>query len=223
MSGVILSVSYPALSKIQDDECRLIEAYKKIARLSAFIIFPLMIGLSSLAEPIIMLLLGEKWQGMIILLQILCFSYVWDTFNACNMNLLQLKGHSGFYLKLEIIKKIVGIAVLIVTLPMGIKAMCLGKVILSLIYIPINTYYSGRLFSYGMFAQLRDLMPVFLHAAIMGGIIYVCVGLFPSLWLKLILGCIIGVVYYIGVAYCFKLPELKELYSLCVNFILRNK
>lgn len=222
MSGVILSVSYPALSKIQDDECRLIEAYKKIARLSAFIIFPLMIGLSSLANPLVLLLLGEKWEGMIILLQILCFSYIWDTFNACNMNLLQLKGYSGFYLKLEIIKKLIGIVVLIATLPMGVKAMCLGKVILSLIYIPINTYYSGRLFNYGMYAQLKDLMPIFMHAAIMGVIIYVIIGFLPSLWLKLLLGFIIGVVYYIGVAYCFNMSELKELYRLCMNFIMRK-
>jgi O-antigen/teichoic acid export membrane protein len=219
MSGVILSVSYPSLAKIQDDNVRLIEAYKKISKLSSFIIFPLMIGLASLSDPLIRLLLGEKWEGVIVLLQILCFSYIWDPFNACNMNLLQLKGYSGLYLKLEIIKKILGFSVLAITLPFGVKAMCVGKVCLSLISIPINSYYAGKLFNYGLLAQLKDLIPIFLHALIMGIVVMICTGFCSMLLVKLWIGLIIGLVYYICGAYIFKFAELVDLYHLVMNFI----
>lgn len=223
ISGVILSVSYPALAKIQDDEARLIDAYKRIFRLSSFIIFPLMIGLASLADPVIRLLLGEKWEGVITLLQILCFSYLWDSFNSCNMNLLQIKGASGKYLKLELIKKILGIIVLVVTLPMGIREMCIGKVVLSLMSIPLNTYYSGRFYHYGLLSQLRDICPILIHALIMGGIVLISINIICSLWLKLVFGFVIGVVYYIGVAFLLKMPELRELMALCRGLICPKK
>ena len=222
MSGVILSVSYPSLAKIQDDNQRMIEAYKKILKLSSFIIFPLMIGLASLADPLVRLLLGEKWEGVIILLQIICFSYVWDSFNACNMNLLQLKGYSGYYLKLEIIKKILGLAILLATLPLGIEAMCIGKVVLTLLSIPLNTYYAGRLFNYGFVAQLKDVLPFVFHASVMGGIVLFVICWFPSLLIKLMVGFIIGLVYYIGAAYIFKFTELIELYRLVFNFMKKD-
>jgi O-antigen/teichoic acid export membrane protein len=219
MSGVILSVSYPSLAKIQDDNVRLIEAYKKISKLSSFIIFPLMIGLAALSDPLIRLLLGEKWEGVIILLQILCFSYIWDPFNSCNMNLLQLKGYSALYLKLEIIKKVLGLAVLVATLPFGIKAMCVGKVFLSLISLPLNTHYAGKLYNYGLLPQLKDLIPLFLHALMMGAIILTAVYFVPILWLKLVIGFIVGVVYYISVAIFFKMPEYLEIFELIQNFV----
>jgi len=223
ISGVILSVSYPALAKIQDDEARLIDAYKRIFRLSSFIIFPLMIGLASLSDPLIRLLLGDKWEGVIILLQILCFSYVWDALNACNMNLLQLKGYSGIYLKLEIIKKILGVIALVVTVPMGVTEMCIGKVCLSLISIPLNTYYSGKFYNYGLLAQLKDLLPILIHALIMGGIILLILGFISSMWLKLIIGFIIGLIYYVGGAFMLNMSELHQILNLVKDFMVSKK
>lgn len=223
MSGVILSVSYPSLAKIQDDNVRLIEAYKKISKLSSFIIFPLMIGLASLSDPLIRLLLGEKWEGVILLLQILCFSYIWDPFNSCNMNLLQLKGYSGLYLKLEITKKVLGLIVLVTTLPFGVKAMCIGKVCLSLLSIPINTYYAGKLFNYGLLAQLKDLMPIFIHSMIMGIMILIPVYYIGALWMKLIIGFLVGIVYYIAGAVLLKMPELFEIFTLIRRFISASR
>ena len=219
ISGVILNVTYPALAKIQDDNERLMEAYRKINKLSAFIIFPLMVGLAAVSEPLINTLLGEKWIGVVPLLQILCFSYIWDTFNSCNMNLLQLKGYSEKYLKLEAIKKVLGLIVLVVSLPMGITAMCIGKVILSLIYIPINTFYSGKMFKYGLFRQIHDIAPILLHSLVMGVIVLLSIYLFPQPWSKLLFGFVVGAFYYIGGAALFKFPELKELYGLVGNFM----
>lgn len=222
ISGVMLSVSYPALAKMQDDDERLMMAYKKIFKLSSFIIFPSMIGLASLSDPLIRLLLGDKWEGVIILLQILCFSYVWDAFNACNMNLLQLKGYSGRYLKLEIAKKILGIIMLVITVPMGLTEMCIGRVCLSLISIPLNTYYSGKFYNYGLLAQLKDLSPVLILSLIMGGVVWVSASLISSLLLKLILGFIVGVIFYIGGAYLFKLHELDDFFDLINSFIRKR-
>lgn len=182
-----------------------------------------MIGLAALSDPLIRLLLGEKWEGVIILLQILCFSYIWDPFNSCNMNLLQLKGYSGLYLKLEIIKKVLGLIVLAATLPLGVKAMCIGKVCLSLVSLPLNTYYAGKLYGYGLFAQLKDLIPLFLHALVMGVIVLIPVCYISILWVKLVIGFVVGVVYYIVGAALLKMPELFEIFGLIRGLIISNR
>ena len=130
------------------------------------------------------------------------------------MNLLQLRGYSGLYLKLEIAKKILGVIMLVVTVPMGLTEMCIGKVCLSLISIPLNTYYSGKFYNYGMLAQLKDLSPILILTLIMGGVIWVSVSLISSLLLKLILGFFVGVIFYVGGAYLFKFHELDDIFDL---------
>ena len=105
-TGIIGRVTYPILSSIQDDDARLEHVYRKYLRLSAFIVFPLMVGLSALAEPLIISILTEKWRAAIILLQVICFGMMWYPIHAINLNLLQVKGRSDLFLKLEIYKKI---------------------------------------------------------------------------------------------------------------------
>lgn len=214
ITGVLQGVTFPVLSTIQNEEERLADAYKRFLRLSAFIVFPLMVGLSAVADPFIRLALTDKWEGAIILLQIICFALMWYPIHAINLNILQVKGRSDYFLKLEIIKKVQGILFLVVTVPMGIVTMCCGKVISSLISLIWNTYYTKKLIGYGFFAQMRDLLPVLLHSLVMGGIVLLVVHFMPTLWLKLIVGVLAGMVYYIAGAYIMKFPEMNELLTI---------
>ena len=173
-----------------------------------------MVGLAALADPFIRLVLTDKWEGAIILLQIICFALMWYPIHAINLNILQVKGRSDYFLKLEIIKKIQGVLVLVVTVPMGIVAMCYGKVISSLISLIWNTHYTKKLINYGYFAQMKDLLPVLIHSLVMGGIVLIVVHFMPTLWLKLIVGVLIGMVYYIAGAYIMKFPEMNELLTI---------
>ena len=162
LTSLLQGVTYPALSSIQNDEDRLLGAYRRLINVSTFVIFPAMIGLAAVADPLVRLILTEKWAGMIYLLQIICFALMWWPIHAINLNILLVKGHSDYFLKLEIIKKIVGTLILCATVPFGVVAMCYGNVASSLICVYINTYYNERLIKYGFVKQIRDMLPILL-------------------------------------------------------------
>lgn len=214
ITGVLQGVTFPVLSSIQNEPERLAGAYKRFLRLSAFVIFPSMIGLAAVADPLIRLVLTDKWEGCIYLLQIVCFSMMWYPIHAINLNLLQVKGRSDFFLKVEIIKKIQGVIVLCITVPMGIVAMCYGGVVSSLLCLIYNTYYTQKLIGYGYVAQMKDLFHILVHALVMGVGVWCIVQAFDSLWLQLSVGVVAGMVYYIAGAYLMRFEELQELLGL---------
>lgn len=211
ITSVLQSVTFPVLSSIQNDEERLAMGYKKLLRLSAFIIFPLMVGLAAVADPFIRLVLTDKWEGTIYYLQILCFALMWYPIHAINLNLLIAKGRSDYFLKLEVIKKIQGVIVLCVTVPLGLVVMCYGRIISSLISLIWNTYYTKKIIGYGYVQQMKDLMHIFIHALLMGAITFYVVSIASTLWLKLILGVLTGMAYYLLGAYLMKFEEMQEL------------
>lgn len=211
ITGVIQGVTFPVLSSIQNDEERLAVGYKKLLRLSAFIIFPLMVGLAAVADPFIRLVLTDKWEGTIYYLQILCFALMWYPIHAINLNLLIVKGHSDYFLKLEIYKKIMGVTMLCITFPFGLVTMCYGRILGNIIGVALNTYYTNKLIGYGFFSQMKDMLHVLIHSLVMGTIAFWVVCMLPNLWLKLIVGILTGMVYYIVGAYLMKFEEFDEL------------
>lgn len=218
ITNVLQGVTFPVLCSIQNEPERLANVYKRFLRLSAFIIFPLMVGLAAVADPLIRLVLTDKWEGSIYLLQIVCFSMMWYPIHAINLNLLQVKGRSDFFLKLEIIKKIQGVIVLCITVPMGIVAMCYGSVVSSLICLVYNTYYTQKLIGYGYAAQMKDLLHILVHSLVMGAGVWCIVQVFDSLWLQLVVGILSGAVYYIAGAHFLHFEELDE-----VVFLVRKR
>lgn len=214
ISNVISRVMFPILSNMQNDDERLKTVYQKYLKIGAFIVFPLMIGLASLAEPVIGALLTEKWENAILLLQILCFAYMWYPIHAINLNLLQVKGRSDLFLRLEIIKKVAGIAVLLITVHRGLIMMCLGIVFLWMAGLIINTYYTKKIIQIGFFKQMKDLCPILLYALSMGGVVRIITSLFDNNVFQLIIGIFAGAIYYLTIAYISKSDELKEIISL---------
>lgn len=221
ITSVLQGVTFPVLSSIQNEPEPLTSAYKKFIRLSAFVVFPLMIGLSAVADPLIRFVLTDKWEGAIYLLQIICFSMMWYPVHAINLNLLQVEGRSDYFLKLEIIKKIQGVIVLCITIPLGLVTMCYGRVVSSVLCLVYNTYYTKKLIDYGFASQMKDLLPILAHSLVMGVIVWMIVLFLPSLWLQLVVGVIAGAAYYLVGAYIMRFDELNELLSLL--HIRKNK
>jgi O-antigen/teichoic acid export membrane protein len=218
LTGILQRVTYPVLCTIQDDDERLATVYRRFLKISAFVIFPLMTGLAAVAKPTILFFLKEQWLFTATLLQILCFSMMWYPIHAINLNLLQVKGRSDLFLKLEIWKKILGVVVLCATLPFGLIAMCFGGIASSLIALVINTYYTGKLINVGFFKQMRDLMPTLILSLAVGAIVYVTINtLNISPIIQLIIGVIEGIVIYIVAAKIFKFSEFKELIDIIKN------
>lgn len=197
ITGIIQRVTFPVLSSIQNEDERLRINYRKLIRMSGFIIFPLMIGLAAVANPLIEILLTEKWIGAVIYLQIICFAMMWFPIHAINLNLLQVKGRSDLFLRVEIIKKIIGISILCITIPMGLLAMCYGRVVSSLLALIINTYYTGKLINVGFVIQMCDLLPSLIKSLIMGLLVWVVIMFFDSAIVKILLALITGAASYL--------------------------
>ena len=214
LTSVLQGVTFPVLCSIQNEPERLADIYKRFLRLSAFVVFPLMVGLAAVADPLIRLLLTDRWVGAIYLLQIVCFAMMWYPIHAINLNLLQVKGRSDFFLKLEVIKKIQGVIVLCATIPLGIVAMCYGRIFGSLLSLVWNTYYTRKLIGYGYWAQMRDLLHILVHALVMGVIVWGVVQWLETPWLQLVAGILLGAAYYVGGAMLLRFDELRELVSL---------
>lgn len=214
ITSILQRVTFPVLSTIQDDIPRLQANYRRLLKLSAFIVFPLMMGLAAVAFPLIRVVLTPKWEGCSLYLQIICFALILYPIHAINLNLLQVKGRSDLFLRLEVIKKIVGVCIMCITIPLGITAMCIGMVVSSLISLFINTYYTGKLINIGCLKQIRDLLPILFNSLLMGSMVYLFIQLFNNDLVKLIVGAFGGAISYIGGASFFSKQELKECWSL---------
>lgn len=216
VTGIFQRVTFPVLSKIQNDHEKLRVGYLKFLNIATLVIFPLMIGLAALSKPFILLVLTDKWANAILILQIICFAQMWYPVHSINLNVLQVMGRSDLFLKLEIIKKIVGITVLCVTLPHGIIAMCFGQWFNAIFGLVVNTYYSGKLLNAGLWVQLKMYIPTLLNALVMGAL---CLGITKVLpekeyALQLTLGIVVGVIYYALTNWLFNRETVKELLNL---------
>ena len=197
VTGVLQRVTFPVLSSIQNEDERLAKDYRKILKLSAFFVFPMMLMLSAIADPLVKVLLTDKWEGCIILLQIICFSMMWYPIHAINLNLLTVKGRSDLFFRLEIFKKVVGVIIMCITIPNGILWMVSGSVVSSMIALIINTYYTGKIIHVGYFKQMRDLFPIFGVSFAMWLVIHVSFWLSSNIYTQLFIGVIVGVVFYL--------------------------
>lgn len=216
---VIQQVTFPVLSKMQDDLEALARNYRKMLKTSAFVLFPLMTLLAALAKPVIVILVTEKWIESVPYLQLLCFSMMWWPIHSINLNLLQVKGRSDLFLKLEIWKKTIGFVVMAITLPLGLKYFVGSGIITAFVYVFINTYFTGKLINVGFLKQMKDLLPIYSLCLIVFAIAYIFTIAFDNYWLQLVLGGTIGALFYLGCAYIFKFPEIDE-----VKYMLkRNK
>lgn len=213
-TSILQSVTYPTLCKLQDDDEALKNGYRRTLRLAAFVIFPLCLGVGAVAYPLINVMYTDRWIYAATLLSIIVFSQMWYPIHAINLNYLIVKGRSDLFLKLEVIKKIQGVAMLCVTVPFGLEAMCYGGIATSLLCLVWNTRYNGKFLGMGIMAQLRDLLPTLLLSLGMFICVRMTAGMLGMGWLSLLCSVAVGIVTYLGGAVVFRFPELKELKDL---------
>lgn len=218
ITNIIQRVTFPVLSEMQNDTKKLTRNYHKLLKMSAFVIFPLMMLLCGISEPLVRILLTDKWLPAVPLVQVLCFSYMFYPIHAINLNLLEVKGRSGLFLRLEIIKKVLITVVLFASAPFGVLVMCYGTILTSILALIINTYYTGKLIQIGFLRQIKDILPILVISIITGIIAYLPTLLLEESYFQLGLGSILGSLFYVGSSYVFKINELNELR----NFILRR-
>ena len=210
LTGVIQQVTFPVLSQIQEDDARLGNNYRRMLRFTVFIVFPIMMGMAALAHPLVIALVTEKWEQCVPYLQVICFASMWYPVHAINLNLLQVKGRSDLFLRLEIIKKALVTVVIFVCVPFGIMGICCGAIFTSLACLAINTHYTGKLINVGFLRQMKDMAPTLLASLAMGAAVYFAVMPFDNNWVKLAIGIPLGAAFYLAIAKIFRMPELQE-------------
>lgn len=211
VTGIIQRVTFPVLCELQEDKEKLKQVYRKFVQMTALVIFPLMLGLAAVSVPAIRLILTDKWLPSALMLQLLCLSGMLYPIHALNLNLLNVKGRSDLFLRLEIIKKgIITIAILL-TFREGVIALIVGQVATSFITLFINTYYTKKMIDYGMLDQLKDLSKI-LFLSIFTAVFMWSITLLPcSDLLKLALCISAGSGMYLGLACWFNIGHIREI------------
>lgn len=199
INGMLQSVTYPILATIQDDDARLTLVYRKYLRVTTLPIAWGMCLMLALGDPLVHLLYGENWMGCVVYLQILCLVFAFEHISSINLNLLKVKGRSDLFLRLEIIKKTISIAMLIGAAFISVAAICWASVIYSQIAMAINCYYTGKIIGLTWWKQQKDYWPfMFLAVAACLPAYLLTLSPLPD-YAQLAIGGVAAVLLYFGV------------------------
>jgi O-antigen/teichoic acid export membrane protein len=207
----ITSVMLPAMSHHQDDKAHFKNLFRKSIALSSFAILPLMALLAVAAEPTVRLVLGEKWLPCVPFLQIYCFIYALYPVHTLNLSAINALGRSDIFLKLEILKKLVGVSVLVAFFFAFHSAIgiAIGTAFSSIIGVFVNAFPARELAGYAYLEQIRDILPSFVLALLSGAVVL------PILWLNLpdiatiAIQVLVGGGIYLALARLFKIESLS--------------
>ena len=218
LTGIINTVTYPVLSKMVGDNDKLRTNFIKMVKVSSFIVFPVMLLMSALSEPLIIFLVTNKWTECIPVLQIMCFTYMFQPVHIMNINLLQVMGRPDLTLRLEIITKCIFPFFIIAAISQGIIVLCIVDFFITMVALVLNTYYSGKLLDVGYFKQIKMLLPSFLLSIAMMTVVMVVNNFIADYIIQLFVGVAVGITFYFGAAYLLKFEELVE-----VKYMLNRK
>lgn len=225
VDGTISSVSLPTLSSYQDNKDKMKNMLRKAITTSSFILFPMMMGLAVVATPVISIVLTDKWLPAVPVLQLLCISYSFMPIHTANLQAINALGRSDIFLKLEIIKKIFGIIILIISIPFGIYAMAVAQIVTAAISSFINAYPNKKLLNYSYKEQCKDIIPAFLITIIMVVVIYPMKFFIKRNFILLVVQIVSGIVVYIILSKVFKLSTFEYVIQMTKDFLKekRNK
>lgn len=223
VNNSIQSVLFPALAKAQDDMARLKDMTRRAIRINSYLMMPLVAGFALVAKPFVNLLLTERWLECVPYLQLYCLFYCFMPMQAANLQAIKALGRTDIYLKLEIIKKAVGVAMLLLSMPFGTLAIAASAVASNIFAVLISAAPNKKLFGYSFWEQLRDLFNGILPLAVMAAAVML-VGMLPMPDLLMIAVQIVsGAAVYILVSWVFKLDSFTYTLGLIRGFLKKRK
>lgn len=222
INASIDSVLLPVLSAEQDHKDQVRGMTRRAIRISTYVMMPLMMGLAVCAEPLIRLLLTEKWLPCVPYLRIFCFSYAFYPLHTANLNAIKAMGRSDMFLKLEIIKKVLGVVVLLLTMPYGVYVMALSLLFTSVMAQLINSWPNAKLLDYAYGQQLLDMLPAIGLSCLMGLAVFPIQLFGWSDWVTLPVQVVLGAAIYIAGSVIFKLDSFNYLLSIFKKLLRRR-
>ena len=213
------SVLLPTMSNAQDNRDRVKQMTRRAIKTSTYVMSPLMMGLAFCAEPIVKIVLTDKWLHCVPFLRIFCITYMFWPVHTANLNAINAMGRSDWFLRLEIVKKISGMVILLSTMWFGVMAMAYSLLLSSVLSQIINSWPNRKLLGYGYLEQGRDFAPGILLAVVMGIFAYF-IGFLPlPTIITLMIQIIAGAVIYIGASALLKLEEFEYLLGMIKSFL----
>ena len=217
----VQSVTYPALSKIGGNPEKFAESYRQVLMTVAFMMFPMMAGLSAVADDLFMLLLGEKWMPTVPYLQVLCLTGLFAPLAGISLNILKVSSDGRIIINLEIAKKIIMTVILVVTVMHSVMAVAWGLVAVAAVDFAVNTAASTRYTSLTLRRIARTMLPiVFITAAMYAAVLFA--GRLTaelSVALRLAVKILAGACVYIALAFAFRLESAREVRTIAKKMI----
>ena len=205
------SVLFPVMSSQQDDTERVRSMTRRSIKISSYIMWPLMMGLAFTATSIVSLVLTDKWLPCVPFLRIFCFVYVFFPIHTANLNAIKAMGRSDLFLKLEVIKKVIGLIVLVCTMWFGVEAMTYSLLVTNIISQIINAYPNRQLLGYSYIDQIKDILPSIAMALFMGFCILAVELLNLGAIATLMIQIVLGIIIYIWLSIIFKVDSFYYL------------
>lgn len=214
------SILLPALSKEQDNRERVKALTKRVLKTSVYVIAPMMVGIAAIGDNLILFLLGPKWIECVFFLRIFCITYIFWPIHTANLNAIKAMGRSDYFLVLEIIKKGIGIALILFAMQISVNAIAWSILIASVVSHFINSWPNKRLLNYSFFEQIKDIGPTLLCAATMGLLVFF-VGYipFPHYLLTMFIQIIVGIFVYFLFSATFKLDGFIFVKRIVASFM----
>ena len=223
LTSVIQRVTFPVLSNIQDNNARMVNAYRRIIKTTMFVTAISMFSLGAVSEPLLYCLIGPQWHEASTYLPLICVIGSLYPLHAINLNMLQVQGRSDLFLALEIIKKIIGIGPLFVGIFVGIMPMLFISLFTGIIYFFLNSHWSGKLLGYSSWMQIKDIAPSFGLAMLIAASVWFLKYLPFSNWLILPIQIIVGISVFLFVVKSTKMPEYADVKEMVIPIIKRFK
>ena len=212
-------VAFPAMTKVAEEKQRIKQISRRAMKTTSYIIFPLMIGLMAVSEPLVRLLLTDKWLVCVPFLQCSCIYYMCQPIQTTNWQIIKAVGRSDLCLKLEILKKTIGVSIILLTMNIGVLAIAIGNAAFAVISMFINIAPNRKLIGYTVGEQIKDIIPPLVLSILMG-IAVTCIG---QIDVPAIIGLVLqiaagGAFYFIG-SYLFRLDSFLYLLDIVKSFI----
>ncbi len=217
------SVLLPVLAKEQDNRDRVKAMTRRAIKTSSYIMMPLMMGLAVCAEPVVRILLTEKWMSCVLFMRVFCFTYAFYPIHTANLNAIKAMGRSDLFLKMEIIKKAVGLAAVFISMWFGVEWMAYSLLITTFIAQAVNAYPNKKLLGYSYGQQILDMLPQIILSCVMGAAAFCIQFIGLNDILTLLIQVPLGALIYIVGSYVFKIDSFSYVLNMLKGFLKKKK
>lgn len=223
LTTIVQRVSFPVLSQVQNDETRMVSAYRRVIKTTMFVTAVVLMSMGAVAEPLIYCLIGPQWHIAATFLPLICLSLSLHPLHATNLNMLQILGRTDIYLYLEIVKKIISVVPLCIGIFVNVYWMLIASIITGIIHFFLNSYYSGKRLGYSSWMQLKDVAPSYGVGFTIALSVYFLKYLPLSYWIILPIQIVVGTCVFFVVCESLKLPEYLEVKAMAKDYINKIK